>query len=154
MDNEGLMGMAEREREGRNLFHYPIFCLETLQSFPGVKRPAREADRSSTSSATVKNAWYCVKYRDNFTLHRRALRKWPCSDHEIKSKFEWRVPMWEYETSLFLFLDWGAFAQPCLNPVYVNGMNGHVQTPVLHYVTAWDLFTRYRLCQKKMKRCS
>jgi hypothetical protein len=52
--------------------------------FPGVKRPAREADHSPPCSAEVKNAWnytsipqyffmaWClVKYRDNFTFTER-----------------------------------------------------------------------------------
>jgi hypothetical protein len=50
-------------------------------SFPGVKRPGREADHSPQSTAEIKNAWsytstpqyifmvWClVKLRDNFTL--------------------------------------------------------------------------------------
>jgi hypothetical protein len=53
----------------------------TKGSFPGVKRPGREADHSPQSSAVVKNAWsytstpqyvfmaWCfVKQRDNFTF--------------------------------------------------------------------------------------
>jgi hypothetical protein len=58
----------------------PIQCVRGALSL-GVKRPGRDADHSSPSSAEVKNAWsytstpqyvfiaWClVKHRDNFTL--------------------------------------------------------------------------------------
>jgi len=33
----------------------------------GVMRPGREADHAPSSDSEVKNAWYLVKHRDNFT---------------------------------------------------------------------------------------
>jgi hypothetical protein len=61
--------------------HPASYPMDTRVSFPGVKRPVREADHLPTSSAEVKNAWsytsapqyvfmaWClVKHRDNFTL--------------------------------------------------------------------------------------
>jgi hypothetical protein len=35
----------------------PSYPVGTRDSFPGVKRPGREADHSPPSSAEVKNAW-------------------------------------------------------------------------------------------------
>jgi hypothetical protein len=59
--------------------HTPSCPMDTRGSFPGLKRPGREADHSPPSSAEVKNAWsytstplyvfmaWClVKHRDNF----------------------------------------------------------------------------------------
>jgi hypothetical protein len=61
--------------------HPVSYPTGTRYPFPGVKRPAREADHSPPSSAEVKNAWsynstpqyvfiaWClVKHRDNFTF--------------------------------------------------------------------------------------
>jgi hypothetical protein len=55
--------------------------MGTSDTFPGVKRPRREDDQSTPSSAEVKNvwsytsipqyafmAWCLVKHRDNFTF--------------------------------------------------------------------------------------
>jgi hypothetical protein len=63
---------------GAHLAPYP---MGTRGSFPGVKRPGREADHSHPSSAEVKNAWsytsipqyvfmaWCsVKHSENFTF--------------------------------------------------------------------------------------
>jgi hypothetical protein len=72
---------------------YPVsYPMGTRSSFPGVKRPGREADHSPPSNSEVKNAWSCtsapqyvfmvwclmkqwihlhgviVKHRDNFTF--------------------------------------------------------------------------------------
>jgi hypothetical protein len=60
---------------------HPTSCpVGTSDSFPGVKRPGREADHSLPSSADIKIAWrytstipyvmvwFLVKLRDNFTL--------------------------------------------------------------------------------------
>jgi hypothetical protein len=62
--------------------HPASYPMGTRDSFPGVKRPGREADHSPPSSAEVKNAWsytsipqyvfmaWCsVKHRDNFTFY-------------------------------------------------------------------------------------
>jgi hypothetical protein len=40
--------------------HPASYSTGTRGSFPGVKRPTREADNSSPSSAKVKNAWNCT----------------------------------------------------------------------------------------------
>jgi hypothetical protein len=61
--------------------HPASYPMATGGSFPGVKRPGREADNSPPSSAEVKNArsytstpqyvfvaWCLVKHRDNFTF--------------------------------------------------------------------------------------
>jgi len=37
--------------------HPPSYAMGTGCSFPGVKRPEREADHSPPSIAKVKNAW-------------------------------------------------------------------------------------------------
>jgi hypothetical protein len=37
--------------------HPASYPTDTGRSFPGVKRPGREADHSLPSSAEVKNAW-------------------------------------------------------------------------------------------------
>jgi len=34
--------------------------MGTSGSFAGVKRPGREANHLSASSAEVKNAWFCI----------------------------------------------------------------------------------------------
>jgi hypothetical protein len=61
----------------------------------GVKRPGREADHSSPSSAEVNNAWsytstppyvfmawYLVKHRDNFTFHLLSIKR---CNHRVKT---------------------------------------------------------------------
>jgi hypothetical protein len=51
--------------------------MDTGGSFPGVKRPGREADHSTPASAEVKKTWiytstplyvFMAKYRDDFTF--------------------------------------------------------------------------------------
>jgi hypothetical protein len=62
--------------------HPASYPMGTRDSFPGVKRPEREADQSLPSSAEVKNAWsytstpqyaftvLClIKHRDKFTFY-------------------------------------------------------------------------------------
>jgi hypothetical protein len=58
-----------------------IFNVQLGVLIVGVKRPGREADHWTPSSAEVKNAWgytftpqyvfmmYLVKHRDNFTFN-------------------------------------------------------------------------------------
>jgi hypothetical protein len=61
--------------------HPASYPVDTRGSFPGVKRPGREVDQPSPSSAEVENAWsyastpqyvfktwFLVKERDNFTF--------------------------------------------------------------------------------------
>jgi hypothetical protein len=40
-----------------------------LQSFLGAKRPGREADHSTPSSAEVKNVWSCTFTHSPMCLH-------------------------------------------------------------------------------------
>jgi hypothetical protein len=63
---------------------HPAFCrMGTVGSFPGVKRPGREADHPPPSSVQIRNdgvipplpytsSWrvpYLIEHEDNFTLH-------------------------------------------------------------------------------------
>jgi hypothetical protein len=64
-----------------SLVHSTSYTMGTAGSFPGVKRPGREADHSPPTSTEVKTMWIytstspyafmtqcLVKHRDNFTL--------------------------------------------------------------------------------------
>jgi hypothetical protein len=67
--------------------HPTSYTMGTWSSFPGVKRPGREADHSPPTSAEVKKMWtlqplthkpswasaYLVKHRDNFTFTLRSI---------------------------------------------------------------------------------
>jgi hypothetical protein len=77
-----IMLSFERICVSMGVVRHPVsYLVGTRDSFPGVKRPGREADHSPPSSAEVKNTWSCistpkyvfmawcfVKHRDNFTL--------------------------------------------------------------------------------------
>jgi hypothetical protein len=77
-----IMLSFERIWVSMGLVRHPASCpMGTRDSFPGVKRPRRDADHSPPSSAAVKNvwsytstpqyvfmAWCLVKHRDSFTF--------------------------------------------------------------------------------------
>jgi hypothetical protein len=76
----GNFSLHHRIQNGAGV-HPASYPMGTRGSFPGVKRPGREADHSPSSRAEVKNAWsytstpqyvfmaWClVKHRDNFTF--------------------------------------------------------------------------------------
>jgi hypothetical protein len=52
----GNFSLHHRVQNGSGA-HPASYPMGTVGSFPGVKRPGREADHSSPSSAEVKNAW-------------------------------------------------------------------------------------------------
>jgi hypothetical protein len=75
----GNFSLHHRVQNGSEA-HPASYPMVTRGSFPGVKRPGREADHSPPSSAEVKNAWsytstpqfvfiaWClVKHRHKFT---------------------------------------------------------------------------------------
>jgi hypothetical protein len=77
----GNFSLHHRVQNGSGA-HPASYPMDNRGSFPGVKRPGREADHSPPSSAEVKNAWsynsapqyafmaWClVKHRDNFTFY-------------------------------------------------------------------------------------
>jgi hypothetical protein len=77
----GNFSLHHRVQNGSGA-HPASYTMGTRDSFPGVKRPGREADHSPPSSAEVKNAWsyistpqyafmaWClVKHMDNFTFY-------------------------------------------------------------------------------------
>jgi hypothetical protein len=75
--------------------HPASYPMGTEGSFPGVKRPGREADRSPTSNAEVKNGGaipalprtsscssaYVIKHKDNFTLYTASADTYQCHLH-------------------------------------------------------------------------
>jgi hypothetical protein len=76
----GNFSLHHRVQNGSGA-HPASYAMGTGGSFPGVKRPGREANHSPPPSAEVNNAWrytstpqytfmaWClVKHRDNFTF--------------------------------------------------------------------------------------
>jgi hypothetical protein len=62
-----IPGMGHRVHSASGA--HPVFCaVGTGGSFPGVKRPGREADHSPPSIAEVKNAW-SYTYTSPIRLH-------------------------------------------------------------------------------------